>query len=53
MAVIKANGYGHGLVGTARALREADAFAVARMEEAVALREAALDNPVVLLEGVL
>ena len=53
MAVIKANGYGHGLVGTARALRDADAFAVARMEEAVALREAALDNPVVLLEGVL
>jgi alanine racemase len=53
MAVIKANGYGHGLVGTARALREADALAVARMEEAVALREAALDNPVVLLEGVL
>ena len=53
MAVIKANGYGHGLVGTARALREADAFAVARMEEAVALREAALDNPIVLLEGVL
>ena len=53
MAVIKANAYGHGLVGTARALREADAFAVARMEEAVALREAALHNPVVLLEGVL
>ena len=53
LAVIKANGYGHGLVGTARALREADAFAVARMEEAVALREAALEQPVVLLEGVL
>ncbi|MGD9387889.1 MAG: alanine racemase [Gammaproteobacteria bacterium] len=53
MAVIKANGYGHGLVGTARALREADAFAVARMEEAVALRQAGLDQPVVLLEGVL
>ncbi len=53
MAVIKANGYGHGLVGTARALREADAFAVARMEEATALREAALDHPIVLLEGVL
>jgi len=53
MAVIKANAYGHGLVGCARALREADAFAVARVEEALALREAGLENPVVLLEGVL
>ena len=53
MAVIKANAYGHGLVGCARALRQADALAVARMEEAVALREAGLENPVVLLEGVL
>ena len=52
MAVIKANAYGHGLVGVARALREADAFAVARLEEAVALREAGLDNTIVLLEGV-
>lgn len=51
MAVIKANAYGHGLVGTARALRAADAFAVARIEEAVALREAGLDNAIVLLEG--
>jgi alanine racemase len=53
MAVIKANAYGHGLVGTARALREADAFGVARIEEAIALRDAGLDNPIVLLEGVI
>lgn len=53
MAVIKANAYGHGLVGTARALHQADALAVARVEEAVALREAGLQNPIVLLEGVL
>lgn len=53
MAVIKANAYGHGLVGSGRALRAADAFAVARIEEAVALREAGLENPIVLLEGVL
>ncbi len=53
MAIIKANAYGHGLVGCARALREADAFGVARIEEAVALREAGLENSVVLLEGVL
>lgn len=53
MAVIKANAYGHGLVGVARALRDADALAVARVEEAVALRDAGLANRLVLLEGVL
>jgi alanine racemase len=52
MAVIKANAYGHGIVPVARALSAADAFAVARMEEAVAIREAGLDQRVVLLEGV-
>lgn len=51
MAVIKANAYGHGLVGAARALADADAFAVARIEEAVALREAGLGQRIVLLEG--
>ena len=43
MAVIKANAYGHGLIAAARALEEADAFAVARLEEAVALRNAGLN----------
>ncbi len=52
MAVIKANAYGHGLVPTALALAEADAFAVARLEEALQLRSAGVDRPVVLLEGV-
>ena len=33
MAVVKANAYGHGLIPTALALAEADAFAVARLEE--------------------
>jgi alanine racemase len=53
MAIIKANAYGHGLVGAGRALKGADALAVARIEEAVALREAGLEIPIVLLEGVL
>jgi alanine racemase len=53
MAVVKANAYGHGLVPTAQALRAADAFAVARLEEAAALRAAGLAGPIVLLEGVL
>jgi alanine racemase len=52
MAVVKANAYGHGLVPTALALPEADAFAVARLEEGVALRDAGVTQTIVLLEGV-
>src|SRR5215469_4733541 len=52
MAVVKANAYGHGLLPTALALADADAFAVARLEEAVALRAAGITQPIVLLEGV-
>ncbi|HXS28345.1 MAG TPA: alanine racemase [Steroidobacteraceae bacterium] len=52
MAVVKANAYGHGLVPTALALPEADAFAVARLEEGIALREAGVRQMIVLLEGV-
>lgn len=52
MAVIKANAYGHGLVSTALALADADSFAVARLEEGMALRAAGIRAPVVLLEGV-
>jgi len=52
MAVVKANAYGHGLLPVARALSAADAFAVARIEEAVALRHAGIRQSVVLLEGV-
>ena len=36
MAVIKANAYGHGLETAAAALADADGFAVARIEEALA-----------------
>lgn len=53
MAAIKANGYGHGLVCVASALKGcADALAVACVDEALALREAGIEGPVVLLEGV-
>jgi len=52
MAVVKANGYGHGLVPVAKALAETDGFAVARIDEALALRAAGLRNRVLLLEGV-
>jgi alanine racemase len=52
MAVVKANAYGHGLVPTALALPDADAFAVARLEEAITLRDNGLKRRIVLLEGV-
>jgi alanine racemase len=52
MAVVKANAYGHGLVATALALADADSFAVARLEEGMALRAAGVRAPIVLLEGV-
>jgi alanine racemase len=52
MAVIKANAYGHGLVTVARALDSADAFAVARVDEGLTLRNAGIDKRTVLLEGV-
>ena len=51
MAIIKANAYGHGLLPVARTLADADAFGVAMLEEAIALREAGVDRRIVLLEG--
>lgn len=53
MAVVKADGYGHGIARVASALAElAPKYAVACIEEAVAIREAGLTQPVVLLQGV-
>jgi alanine racemase len=52
MAVVKANGYGHGLAWVARTLGEsADAFGVSSVEEGVQLRLAGVTRPVCLLEG--
>lgn len=51
MAVLKANAYGHGLVTIAQHLQGVDAFAVARIDEALALRAGGLTKPIVLLEG--
>ncbi len=53
MAVIKANAYGHGAIEVARTLApEVDAFAVAILEEAIELRKAGVESPVLILEGV-
>ena len=51
IAVVKANAYGHGLLPVARTLVDADAYAVARIEEALMLRSCAVVKPIVLLEG--
>lgn len=53
MAVVKADAYGHGIVPVASCLESADALGVARIEEAVTLREANIQTPITLLEGVL
>ncbi len=52
IAVVKANGYGHGMVRVARALADADGLGVARLADAVALREAGVTQRILLLEGV-
>ena len=53
MAVVKANAYGHGAVTIARELQSrTDALAVACIEEAIELRDAGIDAPILLLEGV-
>jgi len=51
MAVIKANGYGHGLLRIAGALQGVDGFAVARVDEGIRLREAGFTNRIAVLEG--
>ena len=50
-AVIKANAYGHGMLRAAQALTDADGLAVARVDEAVKLRLAGIDRPLLVLEG--
>jgi alanine racemase len=51
MAIIKANGYGHGITEVARALHQADGFGVATIDEAITLRESGVYQPILLLEG--
>src|SRR5712691_10285634 len=51
MAVIKANGYGHGRLRVARALAGAEGFAVIDLNDAVVLRDAGFRQRVLLLNG--
>lgn len=52
MAMVKANGYGHGAISVAKALEQATALGVASIDEAIQLREAGFTQPMVLMEGV-
>ena len=50
MAVVKADAYGHGAVQVARLLKEKCAFfGVSSIHEALELRQAGLDNPILIL----
>ncbi|MGZ5048507.1 MAG: alanine racemase [Usitatibacter sp.] len=50
-AVVKANGYGHGLERVTKALVRADGFATVELDGAIAARERGFAGPVLLLEG--
>jgi len=50
-AVVKADAYGHGAVQVATALDRADGFAVVTVAEAVELRDASIDKPILVLQG--
>jgi alanine racemase len=50
-AVVKANGYGHGVERVTRALPNADGFALVEIEAAVAMRSRGVAQPILLLEG--
>ena len=53
-AMLKADGYGHGLALAARAMEsEVDGFGVAVLEEALTLRQLGTDLPLMLLQGFL
>lgn len=51
MAMVKADGYGHGLETVAGALRDADGFGVASVDDAARIRGLGLDQPVLVLSG--
>jgi len=51
VAVIKANGYGHGICQLAKTLPEVT-LAVACVDEALVLRQDDINNPIMVLEGI-
>ncbi len=53
LAVVKANAYGHGSIAVSKLFGQlgADYFGVAIVEEAIELREAGIDKPILVLGG--
>jgi alanine racemase len=51
ISVVKADAYGHGLAQSAKALSQSDAFAVACIDEALALRSTGILHPIICLQG--
>jgi alanine racemase len=51
IAVVKADAYGHGAIQVAKALPNADAFAVAAVGEAVSLRESGITQKILIMGG--
>ncbi len=51
LAMVKGNGYGHGIVNIASSLPQADGFAVATLQEAFVLREYGIKQPIALTSG--
>ena len=51
VVAIKANAYGHGLIESAQALADADAYGVARVEEGLQLRRHGISKKIMVLEG--
>ena len=50
-AVLKANGYGHGLLRALRGFADADGLALIEFDNAIALRNAGWRKPILMLEG--
>ncbi|OGT65147.1 MAG: alanine racemase [Gammaproteobacteria bacterium RIFCSPHIGHO2_12_FULL_45_9] len=51
LAMVKSNGYGHGFLRAVHGLSTVDAYGVACLEEALALREVGIDAPIVVMAG--
>lgn len=51
MAMVKANAYGHGAIAIAQALPQAEAFGVASLQEAIALRHAGITQAITLFSA--
>ncbi|QHG92722.1 alanine racemase [Coxiella endosymbiont of Amblyomma sculptum] len=51
LAMIKSNGYGHGLIRVAKTLERANAFGVSCIDEALILRSNGISTPIVVMRG--